>query len=151
VATEWLPPDRPLLAATVRALSAGLHAMALGVMPAKRWPCPDGVSLVAYTKWLLTAGGRNRVLTVVNPLVYALWLRGLERLPGTRVAFLSPAGLALALGEPRPGPAPRSNDTNELSDQRGLDPVTGSGRKVARNWTILGSAVGAIGYARCWL
>jgi probable blue pigment (indigoidine) exporter len=94
-------------------LLAGLAAplaMAAGMVLTKRWGRP--VPLMAFTGWQLTAGGLLLVpvsllvegappaLTTSNTLgfgwlagvgtllAYALWFRGLERLPVTAVSFL---------------------------------------------------------------
>ncbi|QUI31993.1 EamA family transporter [Streptomyces alfalfae] len=86
--------------------------MALAVVLSKRWGRPEGVSLLALTGWQLTAGGL--VLAPValtaeglpdhftganaagyaylgiigTALAYALWFRGIERLPASSVSFL---------------------------------------------------------------
>lgn len=91
----------------------GTASMALGVVLTKRWGRPDGVGLMTFTGWLMTAGGL--VLAPVALLVegappaltgthligfgylagintvlsYLLWLRGIERLPATGVSFLA--------------------------------------------------------------
>lgn len=86
-------------------------AMAGGVVLTKRWGRP--VSLVTFTGWNLAAGGLLLApltvlveglpasvtptnawgftyLALVNTaLAYAVWLRGLERLPATNVSFLA--------------------------------------------------------------
>lgn len=101
---------------------AGTVAMGLGVVLTARWGRP--VPLLAFTGWQLTAGGLLLVpvLLVVEglpshldgpalgglaylglvgtALAYALWFRGIERLPAARVSFLgllSPV-VAAALG-----------------------------------------------------
>lgn len=97
-------------------LVAGLAAtlaMAAGVVLTKRWGRP--VPLLTFTGWNLAAGGLVLVpltlvleglpgsvtatnlggfayldLAVVNTaFAYALWLRGIERLPATNVSFLA--------------------------------------------------------------
>lgn len=89
---------------------AATAAMALGVVLTKRWGRP--VPLLTFTGWQLTVGGLLLApltlaveglpadlsavnvggftyLTLVNTaLGYALWFRGLERLPAARVSFL---------------------------------------------------------------
>ncbi|WP_370635445.1 EamA family transporter [Cellulomonas sp. C5510] len=89
---------------------AGAVAMALGVVLTARWGRP--VPLLAFTGWQLTAGGLLLVplaLAVEGPpprldagavagfvylglagtaLAYALWFRGVGRLPAARVSFL---------------------------------------------------------------
>ena len=94
---------------------AGLLAtgsMALGIVLAKRWGRPEGVGAVPFTGWLLTAGGLLLLplalvaegpppaltgthvggfvylATVNTAFAYVVWLRGIERLPATSVAFL---------------------------------------------------------------
>lgn len=92
---------------------AGTMSMALGVVLTKRWGRPPGVGLVPFTGWLMTAGGLALApvalvvegpppvlttthvlgfayLALVNTVLsYVLWLRGIERLPTTGVAFLA--------------------------------------------------------------
>ena len=77
VTTEWLPPDRPLTAAWLRVLPAGLMLVALG----RRWPEKGG--------W-----GRLLVLSALNiGLFQALLFVAAYRLPG---------GLAAVLGALQP-------------------------------------------------
>lgn len=100
----------------------GAVAMGLGVVLTARWGRP--VPLLAFTGWQLTAGGLLLVPLVLavegvppaldgaavgglaylgvlgTALAYALWFRGVERLPAARVSFLgllSPV-VAAALG-----------------------------------------------------
>ncbi|SEO45320.1 EamA family transporter [Trujillonella endophytica] len=75
VTTEWLPPDRPLLAATVRALPAGLLLVALGRrLPRGAW-------------W-----GKAAVLGVLNMgAFFALLFVAAYRLPGGVAAVLGAA------------------------------------------------------------
>jgi probable blue pigment (indigoidine) exporter len=100
----------------------GTVSMALGVVLTKRWGRP--APLLSFTGWQLSAGGLFLLplalavegvpqsvtatnlagfgyLALVNTaLGYALWLRGIERLPATSVSFLalmSPV-VATALG-----------------------------------------------------
>jgi probable blue pigment (indigoidine) exporter len=95
---------------------AGLAAaasMSTGLVLAKRWGRPEGASMLAVTGWQLTAGGillapaaliveglpshvtgvnmaGFAYLSVVGALLsYALWFRGLERLPALAVSFLA--------------------------------------------------------------
>jgi probable blue pigment (indigoidine) exporter len=82
VTTEWLPPDRPLLAATVRALPAGLLLVAAGrVLPRGAWWWKAAVlgtlNIGAFFALLFVAayrlpGGVAAVLGAVQPLVVAL-------------------------------------------------------------------------------
>lgn len=90
---------------------AGTAAMACGVVLTKRWGRP--VPLLVFTGWNMAAGGLlllpvallaeglPRSVTPVNiggfaylavvgtAVAYALWLRGIERLPATNVSFLA--------------------------------------------------------------
>ncbi|MFE3458419.1 EamA family transporter [Nocardiopsis aegyptia] len=97
-------------------IAAGLAAaatMATGMVLTKRWGRPEGVGVLAMTGWQLTAGGLLLTpaallveglpshvtganlagfayLGIVGALIsYALWFRGLERLPALAVSFLS--------------------------------------------------------------
>ena len=91
----------------------GTASMALGVVLAKRWGRPAGVGMVTFTGWLLAAGGLLLLplallaegpppsltathvggfvyLATVNTVfAYVVWLRGIERLPASRVVFLA--------------------------------------------------------------
>ncbi|WP_330334091.1 EamA family transporter [Streptomyces sp. NBC_00536] len=94
---------------------AGLLAavsMACGIVLTKRWGRPEGVGLLTFTGWQLTVGGlvlapvalfgeglpeavtgRNLAgfayLGFVGALLaYAVWFRGVERLPALAVSFL---------------------------------------------------------------
>lgn len=98
--------------------------MAAGIVLTKRWGRPEGVSVLTFTGWQLTAGGlllAPLALLVEGPppaldlsalagyawlaivgtlLAYVLWFQGLGRLPVTAVSFLgllSPS-VATALG-----------------------------------------------------
>ena len=102
----------------------GTAAMASGVVLTKRWGRPEGVGVLAFTGWQLTAGGLflaplalgiegwPPALTGVNVagyawlggvgtlLAYALWFNGVGRLPVAALSFLpllSPA-VATLLG-----------------------------------------------------
>ncbi|HWD01662.1 MAG TPA: EamA family transporter [Amycolatopsis sp.] len=90
----------------------GAVCMASGVVLTKRWGRPAGVSLLAFTGWQLAVGGLAVLplalaqeglpgqvsavnvagfayLSVVGALLaYALWFRGIERLPALAVSFL---------------------------------------------------------------
>ncbi|NKQ56059.1 EamA family transporter [Amycolatopsis sp. K13G38] len=90
----------------------GAGCMAAGVVLTKRWGRPAGVSLLAFTGWQLTVGGLavaplalvmeglpGRLsaaniagfgyLSVIGALLaYAIWFRGIERLPALAVSFL---------------------------------------------------------------
>jgi probable blue pigment (indigoidine) exporter len=91
----------------------GAAAMSVGTVLTKRWGRPEGVGPLAFTGWQLTAGGlliapvaflaeglppaldgRNLAgygyLALINTaLAYALWFRGIGRLPATSVSLLS--------------------------------------------------------------
>ena len=102
----------------------GTVAMAAGVVLTKRWGRPDGVGVITFTGWQLTAGGLflaplalaveglPPALTGANLagyawlagvgtlLAYALWFNGVGRLPVAALSFLpllSPA-VATLLG-----------------------------------------------------
>ncbi|MGW0535737.1 EamA family transporter [Streptomyces sp. NPDC003032] len=94
------------------AMLAATTLMALAVVLSKRWGRPEGVSLLALTGWQLTAGGlvlAPIALTaeglpdhftgdnlagyaylgiIGTAIAYALWFRGIERLPASSVSFL---------------------------------------------------------------
>ncbi|WP_018546748.1 EamA family transporter [Streptomyces sp. LaPpAH-108] len=91
----------------------GALSMASGLVLTKKWGRPDGVGLLAFTGWQLAVGGLvltpftlayeglpDRLtwsnlggfayLGVIGALVaYALWFRGVARLPALAVSFLS--------------------------------------------------------------
>jgi len=96
-------------------VAAGLGAavcMATGIVLSKRWGRPPGISILTYTGWQLLVGGLLLVpvtlaaeglpdritagnglgfayLSVVGALLaYALWFRGIERLPAIMVSLL---------------------------------------------------------------
>ncbi|WP_017569426.1 EamA family transporter [Nocardiopsis halotolerans] len=113
VALLVLGPEAALNPVGVLAGLAAAASMATGVVLTKRWGRPPGVGVLAMTGWQLTAGGLlltpaallveglpDRVtvpnvlgfayLGVVGALLaYAIWFRGLERLPAVAVSFLS--------------------------------------------------------------
>ncbi|GAA3212772.1 EamA family transporter [Actinocorallia longicatena] len=96
----------------VAAMLLALSLMALGVVLGKKWGRPEGTSLLAFTGWQLSLGGLILVpLTLATEglppaltgenilgftfmgsvgtaLAYALWFRGIERLPATSVSLL---------------------------------------------------------------
>ncbi|GIE34039.1 ABC transporter permease [Actinoplanes italicus] len=101
----------------VLAALAAAVCMAVGITLTKFWGRPDGVGLLPFTGWQLTAGGlvvlpftllleglpgsltgENLIgftyLVVLGAVLsYLLWFRGIERLPALAVSFL-------ALGSP---------------------------------------------------
>lgn len=113
VALLVLGPEAALNPIGVLAGSAAAGSMGAGIVLTKRWGRPEGVSLPATTGWQLTAGGLVLLpatllleglpssitlanlggfayLGLIGALVaYALWFRGLERLPALAVSFLS--------------------------------------------------------------
>ncbi|MGW7076621.1 EamA family transporter [Streptomyces sp. NPDC054866] len=96
----------------IAAMLVATTLMALAVVLSKRWGRPEGVSLLSLTGWQLTAGGLVLApialafeglpghLTGANlagyaylgiigtAVAYALWFRGIERLPASSVSFL---------------------------------------------------------------
>ncbi|SEG86601.1 probable blue pigment (indigoidine) exporter [Actinacidiphila yanglinensis] len=125
-----LGPGAGLDATGVLAGLGGAAAMAAGTVLTKRWGRPDGVGPLVLTGWQLSAGGLliapvallvegpppaldtpnvlgYGYLALVNTaLAYALWFRGIARMPVTSVsvlAFLSTLSAAvigwLALGQ----------------------------------------------------
>ncbi|MBB1159376.1 EamA family transporter [Amycolatopsis dendrobii] len=113
VALLVLQPSARLDPVGVLAGLGGAVCMATGIVLTKRWGRPDGTSLLTFTGWQLAAGGLvlapatlaveglpDRIsganvagfayLGVVGALIaYALWFRGLERLPALAVSFLA--------------------------------------------------------------
>ncbi|MGW7093303.1 EamA family transporter [Streptomyces sp. NPDC054874] len=107
----------PLDALGVLAAVGGALCMALGITLTKRWGRPEGVGLLTFTGWQLTAGGLallpfwlsleglpdgltgsnvigfTHLITLGAVLSYFVWFRGIERLPAVAVSFL-------ALGSP---------------------------------------------------
>lgn len=103
--------------AGVLAAAGGALCMASGITLTKRWGRPEGVSLLTFTGWQLTAGGLvllpfwlsledlpdgltganvlgiAYLITLGAVLSYIVWFRGIERLPAVAVSFL-------ALGSP---------------------------------------------------
>lgn len=104
--------DAALDAVGVAAALLGAASMAVGVVLTKRWGRPPEVGVVAFTGWILTAGGLFLLplmlaveglpdalagsevaalgyMTFVNTaLTYYLWVRGIQLLPASRVAYL---------------------------------------------------------------
>lgn len=107
----------PLDTAGVLAAAGGALCMASGITLTKRWGRPEGVTLLTFTGWQLTAGGLvllpfwlsledlpggltasnlagfAYLVTLGAVLSYVIWFRGVERLPAVAVSFL-------ALGSP---------------------------------------------------
>ncbi|WP_330172153.1 EamA family transporter [Streptomyces sp. NBC_01498] len=101
----------------VLAAVGGALCMASGITLTKRWGRPEGVGLLTFTGWQLTAGGLvllpfwlaledmpdgltgsnvigfAYLITLGAVLSYIVWFRGIERLPAVAVSFL-------ALGSP---------------------------------------------------
>lgn len=108
-----LQPQAALDLVGVLAGLAGAGCMATGIVLTKRWGRPAGVGVLTFTGWQLTVGGAVLLpfmfaseglpagvtaqniagfvyLSVVGALLaYAVWFRGLERLPALTVSFLS--------------------------------------------------------------
>lgn len=109
VTTEHLPPDRPLLAATVRALPAGLALLLIARrLPEGAWWWRAGVlgalNIGAFNALLFVAayrlpGGVAATVAAMQPLFVGLLAAGLlgERLGGRRAvaALVGVAGVAL--------------------------------------------------------
>ncbi|WP_433435956.1 EamA family transporter [Nonomuraea sp. CA-141351] len=101
----------------VAAALAGAATMATGITLTKLWGRPDGVGLLPFTGWQLIAGGLvllpftlsieglpttisgtniigfGYLVSLGAVISYAIWFRGIERLPALAVSFL-------ALGSP---------------------------------------------------
>ncbi|MER5873264.1 EamA family transporter [Streptomyces sp. NPDC002044] len=101
----------------VLAAVGGALCLASGITLTKRWGRPEGVGLLTFTGWQLTAGGLALLpfwllledlpdgltgsnvigfaylVTLGAVLSYVIWFRGIERLPAVAVSFL-------ALGSP---------------------------------------------------
>ncbi|MFQ6325276.1 EamA family transporter [Nocardia sp. CWNU-33] len=97
----------------VAAALAGAASMATGITLTKLWGRPDGVGLLPFTGWQLTAGGLvllpftlfaeglpttisgtntigfGYLISLGAVLSYAIWFRGIERLPALAVSFLT--------------------------------------------------------------
>ncbi|WP_010105846.1 EamA family transporter [Verminephrobacter aporrectodeae] len=97
----------------IAAGGAGALSMALGLVLSKRWGRPSGVGVMTYTGWQLGIGGAVLLpvmllgeglpaglsaanwmgfgyLSVIGALLaYALWFRGIERMPALSLSFLS--------------------------------------------------------------
>lgn len=113
VALLVVGPEAALNPIGVGAGLLGAVCMGSGIVLVKRWGRPEGVSVLATTGWQLTAGGLVLLpptllleglpssITVANLggyvylglfgalLSYAVWFRGIERLPALAVSFLS--------------------------------------------------------------
>ena len=95
VTTELLPPDRPFTAALLRTLPAGL----LLVLWSRRWPAwGDGVGWrrllvlaalnIGVFQALLFVAAYRLPGGVAAVVAYALWFRGIARLPSVAVSSL---------------------------------------------------------------
>ncbi|MFJ3883244.1 EamA family transporter [Streptomyces sp. NPDC090077] len=108
-----LQPNAGLNATGVIAGLLGALSMASGIVLTKRWGRPEGVGLLSFTGWQLTVGGLVLLpvtligeglpgeitaenlwgfayLGIIGALVaYAIWFRGVQRLPALTVSFLS--------------------------------------------------------------
>lgn len=113
VALLVLQPNAGLNATGVVAGLLGAVSMASGIVLTKRWGRPEGVGLLSFTGWQLTVGGlallpvtligeglpdeitANNLwgfayLGIIGALIaYAIWFRGVQRLPALTVSFLS--------------------------------------------------------------
>ncbi|MFH7597468.1 EamA family transporter [Streptomyces racemochromogenes] len=113
VALLVLQPNAGLNTTGVVAGLLGALSMASGIVLTKRWGRPEGVGLLPFTGWQLTVGGlvllpvaligeglpgeitgKNLLgfayLGIIGALVaYAIWFRGVARLPALAVSFLS--------------------------------------------------------------
>lgn len=124
VALLVLQPEAALDGTGVVAGLFGALSMAAGVVLTKRWGRPEDVSVLAFTGWQLAVGGLVLlpVALATEPLpdrltwqniggfaylsifgallAYALWFRGLSRLPALAASFLAFASpvCATALG-----------------------------------------------------
>ncbi|MFB0632308.1 EamA family transporter [Streptomyces sp. AB3(2024)] len=108
-----LQPNAGLNATGVIAGLLGALSMASGIVLTKRWGRPEGVGLLPFTGWQLSVGGLVLLpialmgeglpdeitgknvwgflyLGVIGALfAYAIWFRGVQRLPALAVSFLS--------------------------------------------------------------
>ncbi|MFF5706492.1 EamA family transporter [Streptomyces sp. NPDC012794] len=113
VALLVIQPNAGLNATGVVAGLLGALSMASGIVLTKRWGRPEGVGLLPFTGWQLTVGGLVLLpvaligeglpaeitaenlwgfayLGIIGALVaYAIWFRGVQRLPALAVSFLS--------------------------------------------------------------
>ncbi|MGB6070208.1 MAG: EamA family transporter [Rhodococcus sp. (in: high G+C Gram-positive bacteria)] len=108
-----LQPNAGLDLIGVLAGLAGAASMASGLVLTKRWGRPEGVGVLTFTGWQLTVGGSVLLpfmlfgeglpdsitaenvsgflyLSVIGALLaYAVWFRGIGKLPALAVSFLS--------------------------------------------------------------
>lgn len=120
VALLVLQPDAGLDATGVLAAVGGALCMACGIVLTKRWGRPPGMGVLVFTGWQLTVGGlvllpfmagfegfpstlTGKNITGFVYLIifgslfgYAVWFRGIERLPALAVSFLSFASPVVA-------------------------------------------------------
>ncbi|WEB39056.1 EamA family transporter [Streptomyces yunnanensis] len=122
VALLVLQPQAGVDAVGVLAGLGGAVCMASGIVLTKRWGRPDGVGVLTFTGWQLTVGGLalapvtlvveglpSRItgtniagfayLSVIGALfAYAIWFRGIGRLPALAVSILGFASPLAATG-----------------------------------------------------
>ncbi|MEE1931500.1 EamA family transporter [Streptomyces sp. TRM 70351] len=108
-----LRPDAALDTVGVLAGLAGAVSMAAGIVLTKRWGRPEGVGVLTFTGWQLAVGGLVLApvtllaeglpstvtganitgflyLSVIGAIfAYAIWFRGIGRLPALAVSFLA--------------------------------------------------------------
>jgi len=113
VALIALKPNASLDLVGILSGLLGALSMALGIVLTKYWERPEGVGLLTFTGWQLSIGGlvllpawllfevppsnlnlQNYLgfayLSFIGALcAYALWFRGIERLPALTISFLS--------------------------------------------------------------
>ena len=112
VAMLVLQPEAGIDAVGVLSGLGGAICMASGIVLTKRWGRPAGVGVLTFTGWQLTVGGLVLLpamllaeglpeqitpanitgfayLSLIGALLaYAVWFRGIERLPASAVSFL---------------------------------------------------------------
>jgi probable blue pigment (indigoidine) exporter len=153
VTTEWLPPDRPLFSGAVRALPAGLIAVAFGrAVPRGRWwwraALLGVLNIGAFFPLLFVAayrlpGGVAATLGATSPLVVAalaLPLLG-ERPTRWRLAWAVAGVIGVALMVLRPG---AHLDALGVLAGLGGTATMSSGVVLTRRW---GNPVGAVPFA----
>jgi probable blue pigment (indigoidine) exporter len=155
VAMVVLRPGAGADAAGLLAGLGGAASMAAGTVLTKRWGRPEGVGPLAFTGWQLTAGGlliapvallaegvppavdgRNVLgyayLALANTAAaYALWFRGIGRLPAASVSLLALLSTISAAA------------VGWLALGQSLDPLQLAGVAVALGGTLLGQRTGS--------